>query len=107
LEGADGTLVDRKAVVGYDEVVVDLNDTPKASTLGTGAEGRVEGEERWNSSAEGLPCDWRAKPVSKICDRLYIRINYMNTTFAKMEGLLRGFDESGSRLFVQARDTIL
>ena len=33
LEGADGALVDRKAVVGYDQAVVDLNDTPKASTF--------------------------------------------------------------------------
>ena len=107
LEGTDGALVDRKAVVGYDQAVVDLNDTPKASTFGTGAEGGVEGEERWSGSAEGLACDWRAKPVGEICDRLYICIEYLNTTFAKMEGLLRGFDESGSRLFVQARDAIL
>jgi hypothetical protein len=107
LEGTDGALIDREAVVGDDEAVVDLNDTPKASTFGTGAEGGVEGEERWSGSAEGLACDWRAQSVGEICDRLYICIEYLNTTFAKMESLLRGFDESGSRLFVQARNTIL
>ena len=45
--------------------------------------------------------------MSKVCDRLCIGIEYLNTTFAEKEGLLRGFDESGSRLFVQVRDAIL
>ena len=107
LEGADGALVDRKAVVGYDQTVVDLNNTPEASTFGTGAKGGVKGEERWSGRAEALACDWRAEPVSKVCDRLYICIEYLNTTFAKMEGLLRSFDEPGARFFVHARDAIL
>ena len=107
LEGADGALVDRKAVVGYDQTVVDLNNTPEASTIGAGAQGGVKGEERWSGRAEALACDWRAEPVSKVCDQIYICIEYLNTTFAKMKGLLRSLDEPGARFFVHARDAIL
>jgi len=107
LEGANGAVVYREAVVWNYETVVDLNDTPEASAFRAGPEGRVEREERWDGCAEGLACDWRAKPVGEVCDWLYICIEYLNTTLSEMEGLLRGFDEAGANLVVQDRDPIL
>ena len=39
LEGANGTVVYREAVVWNDKAVFDLNDTPEASAFGAGTEG--------------------------------------------------------------------
>ena len=72
LEGANGALVDRKAVVGYDQAVVDLNDTPKASTFGTGAKGELKVKSAGAAERKLWPVIGELEPVRKSATYLYL-----------------------------------
>ncbi len=96
LEGADGTVVDREAVVGDDEALVDFDDTSESAAFRAGTDGGVEGEKRGDGGTEGLSGLGGTEPLGEFGELGAFCIQYVDASFAEVERILGGFDEAGA-----------